>query len=235
MAHNTTLPRKPKFVRMEPPPMFLPNQSNEPAPPKEKIQKLSGCRDIQSQRRVKSNKLQQGVEPPSGNSKVLVHDLNRLEVDQHGNLPQASKNANRSVGVGVTAAGSQKFVSKLSLSNQTSKSTRSTLVPHKESKDIKEFKAHKESKEPREHREPKEPKKHKDSNEPKETKVKGESKSLSHRHTTSRSKSYFDKYLKFAFDLSTPEGVKQLEAHFFPNQPSEQNPLSTGNSSQRQE
>lgn len=29
-------------------------------------------------------------------------------------------------------------------------------------------------------------------------------------------KIFFDKYLKFAYDLSTPDGVRQLEAHFFP-------------------
>jgi len=31
-------------------------------------------------------------------------------------------------------------------------------------------------------------------------------------------KVFFDKYLKFAYDLSTPTGVRQLEEHFFPNQ-----------------
>lgn len=30
-------------------------------------------------------------------------------------------------------------------------------------------------------------------------------------------KIFFDKYLKFAYDLSTPDGVRQLEAHFFPS------------------
>ncbi|EDV99345.1 uncharacterized protein LOC6566551 [Drosophila grimshawi] len=30
------------------------------------------------------------------------------------------------------------------------------------------------------------------------------------------SKVFFDKYLKFAYDLSKPDGVRQLEAHFFP-------------------
>ncbi|KAH8392816.1 hypothetical protein KR215_001855, partial [Drosophila sulfurigaster] len=29
-------------------------------------------------------------------------------------------------------------------------------------------------------------------------------------------KVFFDKYLKFAYDLSTPSGVRQLEEHFFP-------------------
>ncbi|XP_017859437.1 PREDICTED: uncharacterized protein LOC108611360 [Drosophila arizonae] len=29
-------------------------------------------------------------------------------------------------------------------------------------------------------------------------------------------KIFFDKYLKFAYDLTTPDGVRQLEAHFFP-------------------
>ncbi|KAH8377301.1 hypothetical protein KR093_004746, partial [Drosophila rubida] len=31
-------------------------------------------------------------------------------------------------------------------------------------------------------------------------------------------KVFFDKYLKFAYDLSTPTGVRQLEEHFFPNE-----------------
>ncbi|XP_017847197.1 uncharacterized protein LOC108603151 [Drosophila busckii] len=31
-------------------------------------------------------------------------------------------------------------------------------------------------------------------------------------------KLFFDKYLKFAYDLSTPEGVRKLEAHFFPGE-----------------
>lgn len=29
-------------------------------------------------------------------------------------------------------------------------------------------------------------------------------------------KMFFDKYLKFAYDLSTPTGVRELEEHFFP-------------------
>ncbi|KAH8263540.1 hypothetical protein KR044_010262, partial [Drosophila immigrans] len=32
------------------------------------------------------------------------------------------------------------------------------------------------------------------------------------------SKLFFDKYLKFAYDLSTPTGVRQLEDHFFPKE-----------------
>ncbi|KAH8403396.1 hypothetical protein KR222_011860, partial [Zaprionus bogoriensis] len=32
-------------------------------------------------------------------------------------------------------------------------------------------------------------------------------------------KVFFDKYLKFAYDLSTPSGVRQLEEHFFPTDP----------------
>lgn len=32
-------------------------------------------------------------------------------------------------------------------------------------------------------------------------------------------KIFFDKYLKFAYDLSTPSGVRQLEEHFFPVDP----------------
>ncbi|KAL7740305.1 hypothetical protein ACLKA6_018751 [Drosophila palustris] len=31
-------------------------------------------------------------------------------------------------------------------------------------------------------------------------------------------KVFFDKYLKFAYDLSTPTGVRQLEEHFFPKE-----------------
>ncbi|EDW29258.1 GL18510 [Drosophila persimilis] len=43
-----------------------------------------------------------------------------------------------------------------------------------------------------------------------------------HRERNNKTKSFFDKYLKFAYDLSTPEGVRQLEAHFFPDQLAEE-------------
>lgn len=33
---------------------------------------------------------------------------------------------------------------------------------------------------------------------------------------TQNTKIFFDKYLKFAYDLSTPTGVRELEEHFFP-------------------
>ncbi|SPP79447.1 uncharacterized protein LOC117582579 [Drosophila guanche] len=49
----------------------------------------------------------------------------------------------------------------------------------------------------------------------KEVRAKPRSKSPSP-EKSNRNKSFFDKYLKFAYDLSTPEGVRQLEAHFFP-------------------
>ncbi|KRF98318.1 uncharacterized protein Dwil_GK27145 [Drosophila willistoni] len=38
--------------------------------------------------------------------------------------------------------------------------------------------------------------------------------------SNNHTKNFFDKYLKCAYDLSTPEGVRKLEAHFFP--PSEE-------------
>ncbi|BFF95881.1 uncharacterized protein DMAD_13189 [Drosophila madeirensis] len=49
----------------------------------------------------------------------------------------------------------------------------------------------------------------------KEVRAKPKSKSPSP-EKSNRNKSFFDRYLKFAYDLSTPEGVRQLEAHFFP-------------------
>ncbi|KAH8351990.1 hypothetical protein KR084_001007 [Drosophila pseudotakahashii] len=103
----------------------------------------------------------------------------------------------------------------------------------KEPKELKELREHRERKEPRDPKELKELKEPKDS---KDSKAKGADKSpnLSHRstrHSTNRTKNYFDKYLKFAFDLSTPDGVQKLENHFFPNQ----NPNATGSSNLKQE
>ncbi|EDV54539.2 uncharacterized protein LOC6548831 [Drosophila erecta] len=77
----------------------------------------------------------------------------------------------------------------------------------------------KELKEPKEPREPKQPM----PMESKDQKARCADKSpnitaRTARHNTNRTKNYFDKYLKFAFDLSTPEGIQKLEAHFFPDQ-----------------
>lgn len=57
---------------------------------------------------------------------------------------------------------------------------------------------------------------------PKESKT-PEKPEASHRQIRTKNQShntkvFFDKYLKFAYDLSTPTGVRQLEEHFFPNQ-----------------
>ncbi|EDW64469.1 uncharacterized protein [Drosophila virilis] len=52
-------------------------------------------------------------------------------------------------------------------------------------------------------------------------------------------KMFFDKYLKFAYDLSTPDGVRQLEAHFFPaevhqNKPNARKKSDSGDSTDKQ-
>ncbi|XP_064535157.1 uncharacterized protein LOC135426098 [Drosophila montana] len=59
------------------------------------------------------------------------------------------------------------------------------------------------------------------SKQPKETKSPDKAEPAAHRQIRTKNQShntkvFFDKYLKFAYDLSTPDGVRQLEAHFFP-------------------
>ncbi|XP_016931564.2 uncharacterized protein [Drosophila suzukii] len=253
MSHNPTLIRKAKSTRMDNPSMTQAyrQQVNEYGLPKEKIPKMSNVR------RTKTSK-QQVPEPP----KDIVHDMSRIS--NHFDMTQASKNAIRVAG-GGNAAVAPKYQSRVHLSDEPSKTVRppvttasfQKLTPKeikelKETKDIKVYKEPKEtrglkepkeSREHREHKEPKEsrePKELKELKEPKEPKTKGGDKSpnLSHRSTrssTNRTKNYFDKYLKFAFDLSTPEGVQKLEDHFFPNQSFGQNQNPTGSSNLKRE
>ncbi|KAH8317822.1 hypothetical protein KR074_011163 [Drosophila pseudoananassae] len=233
MAHNSSMFRKIKAPRTDLPSIYQhqPQPQDDMGPTREKAPKLNSSRDAYQLRRCKATKNFGVVEDSSKTSKVIVHDLNRMEVDQHIEVKNASKHTFRTMGGGgaaavsaTTASGSQKFQSKVSLTNQASKTTRSSIVtsnvkkqqhsPDMEYKDSKVIKEVKEIKESKEARGPKETKPHKD----KEAKTpKGNHSHRSSRHTTAnRTKTYFDKYLKFAFDLSTPEGVKQLEDHFFP-------------------
>ncbi|KAH8240888.1 hypothetical protein KR026_006836 [Drosophila bipectinata] len=237
MAHNASMLRKLKTPRTDLPSLYRlqPQPQDDMGPSREKIPKLNSSRDAYQLRRCKAIKNFGVVEDPAKTSKVIVHDLNQMEVDQHTELKNASKQTFRTMGGGgaaataaavsaTTASGSQKYQSKVSLSNQASKTTRSSIVtsnvkkqqhsPDTEYKDSKVTKEVKEIKESKEAREPKETKPHKD-NEAKSPR--GNHSHRSSRNTTAnRTKTYFDKYLKFAFDLSTPEGVKQLEDHFFP-------------------
>ncbi|KAH8325902.1 hypothetical protein KR067_009929 [Drosophila pandora] len=265
MAHNATMSRKSKALRTDLPSIYHQQPQTQPqddmGPPREKISKLNASRDVHHLRRCMTTK-HCVVDCSSKNSKVIVHDLNRMDVDQHIDLGHAAKHTFRTMGGGggaaaaaaaisaAAASGSQKYQSKVSLSKEASKTTRSSIAtssvkkqpasPAKDfrdlkvSKDVKEIKEFKELREAREH---KELKPHKD----KEIKeVKSPKGNHTHRHprhtTANRTKTYFDKYLKFAFDLSTPEGVKQLEDHFFPNpQPGDQNTLAPGDISQSAE
>lgn len=222
-------------------------------PPREKISKLNASRDVHHLRRCKTTKHCM-VECSSKNSKVIVHDLNRMDVDQHIDLGHAAKHTFRTMGGGggaaaaaaavsaAAASGSQKYQS--NPTKETSKTTRSSMAtsgvkkkpasPTKDYTDLKVSKDVKEFKELREAREHKESKPHKDKEIKEAKSPKGTHSHRHPRHTTAnRTKTYFDKYLKFAFDLSTPEGVKQLEDHFFPNpQPGDQNSLAPGDISQ---
>ncbi|XP_044251036.1 small ribosomal subunit protein bS6 [Drosophila takahashii] len=249
MAHNSTLIRKAKTTRLENPSIAQTyrQQVDEYGPSKDKISKVS------NNRRTKTSK-QQMPEPP----KDIIHNMSRMS--NPFDMAQSSKNAIRVAG-GGGAAVTSKYQSRVTLNSQPSKTVRPSvttasfqkLTPKeikelketkefkvfKEPKEIRCFKEPKELKELREHKEQKEPRELKEPKEPKETKdpkVKGADKSphLSHRstrHNTNRTKNYFDKYLKFAFDLSTPEGVKKLEDHFFPNQI----PNATGSLNPKQE
>lgn len=229
MAHNPTGTRKSKSTRFEHPSKT--HQVNDIEQPKEKVPRMTISRE--GHRRVKATS-QQVLDTPS---KIIVKDLHRLGVCQ---MVSVSKSQARATGGGTGAPGGQKYHRDPSLTPPSAKTTRSsvttasgqkltpkeslgfrTLTEHKDYKTLKEFK---ELKEPKPQKEPKEPQ------------AKGAEKSpnVSHRHSrhqAERTKNYFDKYLKFAFDLSTPEGVKQLEAHFFPDQ----DPSGAGTSTNRQD
>ncbi|KAH8249386.1 hypothetical protein KR032_009144 [Drosophila birchii] len=216
MAHNPpVVTRKTKSSRLGYSSRSLQITDNES--PKEKVPKMTSTRDVQTVRRAKAT----GQVAPNTATKTTATDLQRLGV-----CHIVGPFKTRVTGGGGGAAPGQKYHREQSHTPPTPKTTR-TIVTHpavpkltpkeiralREQVEVKDFKNTKEYKDVKEAKTPKEPK---------ETQAKGADKSpnLSHRHSrhqSDRTKNYFDKYLKFAFDLSTPEGVKQLEAHFFPD------------------
>ncbi|KAI8043093.1 hypothetical protein M5D96_004419 [Drosophila gunungcola] len=233
MAINAGLTRKTKCTRLENPPMsqsYRQQVNDDFGQPKEKIPKMS------NNRRNKSSK-QQVQDPPTTRTKAVGPDTNQMN---YFDQTRASKNPIRAVGGGGGAAVvAQKYQSRLDLNNQASKTIRppetSGSIQKLTLKEIREFKEPKLVKEPKETRELQETKEFKELKElrepqahkaPKDAreKVANKSPNRASRHNSNRTKNYFDKYLKFAFDLSTPEGVQQLDAHFFPNQSIGQDP-----------
>ncbi|XP_017043884.1 uncharacterized protein LOC108089913 [Drosophila ficusphila] len=248
MAQNIISTRKSKSTRLEMPPMSptYRQYDNDYGLPKDKIPKMS-------KRRSNKSSMQPFEEPP-----IFVNDKIKNHCDHlprpsknpikrtEGSVSMSSKYQSRDNMSNI----SSKTVDSSVTTGSFRKRTPNEIKEQKESKEIKvnkeakqiqdfrdtkefkEFKEHREhktGKEPRESKEPKEIKEHK------ESRVKGGAKSptISHRtsrHNTNHTKNYFDKYLKFAFDLTTPEGVRKLEEHFFPNQPLGQDPNATGSS-----
>ncbi|KAH8255326.1 hypothetical protein KR038_001115 [Drosophila bunnanda] len=216
MAHNpTVVTRKSKASRMVYPPRSQQVTDNEP--PKEKVPKISSPRDVQTVRRGKVT----GHMIPNIVTKTTANDLHRLGVCQM--IGQSKTQARVAGGGGGSAIQAQKHHREQLFIPASAKTTRSVVTTSTNQKLTP-----KESRALREQTEIKKTKEHKDLKEakalkvPKDPQAKGADKSpnLSHRHSrhqSDRTKNYFDKYLKFAFDLSTPEGVKQLEAHFFPD------------------
>nr|NP_610039.1 uncharacterized protein Dmel_CG15475 [Drosophila melanogaster]AAF53901.1 uncharacterized protein Dmel_CG15475 [Drosophila melanogaster] len=219
MAHNSTLQRKTKLTRLENP-LVAPTyqqQGNGCGLAKEKVPKMN------AKRFTRPSKTQAAEPAP----KDTIHD--NAKICNHFDLCRASKNPIRAAGGGNTQVVS-KYQSAVSVSNQPVRSTvpRAThpkLAPKEVRearelifKDLKEARA---AKEPKDFRHVKETKDQQDPKEPKEPKVPKEPKDLKAsgaRQNINRTKNYFDKYLKFAFDLSTPDGIQKLEDHFFPNQ-----------------
>ncbi|KAH8281422.1 hypothetical protein KR054_000405 [Drosophila jambulina] len=213
MAHNSTvLTRKSKSSRTGYASRSQQITDNEP--PKEKVPKMTSTRDVRGK-------------VPTTATKITATDLHRLGVCQ---MVSPSKTPGRAAGGGGGGATpGQKYHREQSYTSSPPKTTRATstaqkLTP-KESRAVREqteFKDFKSTKEYKDLKEAKAFKEVKAFKEPKDLQPKGADRSpnLSHRHArhqSDRTKNYFDKYLKFAFDLSTPEGVKQLEAHFFPD------------------
>ncbi|XP_017120655.1 uncharacterized protein LOC108141687 [Drosophila elegans] len=228
--------RKAKCTRLENPPMsqsYRQQVNDDFGQPKEKVPKMS------NNRRNKSSK-QQVQDPPTTRTKAVGPDTNQMN---YFDLTRASKNPIRAFGGGGGAAVvAQKYQSRLDLNNQTSKTIRPPVttgsIQKLTPKEIREFRESKELKsamEPKETRELQETKEFKELKElrepqahkaPKDAreKVANKSPNRASRHNSNKTKNYFDKYLKFAFDLSTPEGVQKLDAHFFPNQSIGQDP-----------
>ncbi|KAH8367026.1 uncharacterized protein LOC110187315 [Drosophila serrata] len=213
MAHNpTVVTRKSKSSRMVYPPRT--QQVTDIETPKEKVPKISTPRDVQTVRR---SKVTSQIIPNIVN-KTTVKDVHRLGVCQM--VSHSKTQARVAGGGGGGATQGQKHHREQSYIPASPKTTRSVVttpaVQKSTPKESRALKEQTEIKNNKEHKDLKEAKAHK------EPQPKGADKSpnLSHRHSrhqSERTKNYFDKYLKFAFDLSTPEGVKQLEAHFFPN------------------
>ncbi|XP_017022084.1 uncharacterized protein [Drosophila kikkawai] len=216
MAHNATVvTRKSKSSRMVYPSRTL--QVTDTEPPKDKVPKMTSTRDVQTVRRAKVS----SPIVPDAATKINVNDLHRLGICQ---MVSPSKTQTRAAGGGgLVAIPGQKYHREQPYTPPPQKTTRSAatnsavqkLTP-KESRTVREQTELKDLKNSKVYRDPKEAKPIK------EPQPKGADKTphASHRHSrhqSDRTKTYFDKYLKFAFDLSTPEGVKQLEAHFFPD------------------
>ncbi|EDX05629.1 protein spalten [Drosophila simulans] len=220
MAHNSTLQRKAQNSGMTP---TFPQLGNGCGLAKEKVPKMS------TKRLTRPSKNQAGEPAP----KDTIHDNARI--CNYFDLTRASKNPIRAAGGGNTQV-APKYQVAVSVSNAPVRSTvpRATApnLASKEVRDCKEtreliFKDLKDAraamepkdfrhvKEPKDQKEPKEPKEPKAPKEPKESK---DLKGNVARQNPNRTKNYFDKYLQFAFDLSTPDGVQKLEDHFFPNQ-----------------
>ncbi|XP_016976006.1 uncharacterized protein LOC108042303 [Drosophila rhopaloa] len=257
MAHNAALTRKAKSTRLENPPMSQTyrQQANDVGMPKEKVPKMS------NNRRNKSSK-QQVQDSPTTQSKAVGQmshfDLTRASKNpiraaggggaaavapKYQSKVNLSNQQSKTLRTPVLSTGrAQKLTPKEIKEFRETEEFKMLNEPKeiRELKEAREFRDFKELKEAKEHKtlhEPKESKEHKES---KDSRLRGAPKSpnLSHRnsrHNSNRTKNYFDKYLKFAFDLSTPDGVQKLEAHFFPNQSFEQAPNTTGNLNFRRE
>ncbi|XP_039481760.1 chromodomain-helicase-DNA-binding protein 7 [Drosophila santomea] len=235
MAFNSAPHRKAKPTRLKNP-LVIPTyqqQGTDCGLAKEKVPKMG------SKRGTRNGALSK-AQAPEPTSKDTIHDMTRI--NNHIDLAQASKNPIRAAG-GGNAQVAPRYQSAGNVGSQPLNTVRSS-VPRsshpkpspketrdcKETKELvfkdpKEMRAPKEPKSFRHFKEPKDQKETKESKEPmesKDQKAKGADKSpnITHRtarHNTNRTKNYFDKYLKFAFDLSTPEGVQKLDAHFFPD------------------
>ncbi|XP_016963282.1 translation initiation factor IF-2 [Drosophila biarmipes] len=256
MSHNSAATRKAKSTRLENPSLTQAHrqQVKDYGVPKEKIPKMSNSR------RTRTSK-HQVPEPPKDidqhmsqlckHFEVAQASKNSIRVAGGGNAAVAPKYQSR---VNLNNQPS-KLVRPSVTSTSLLKPTPKEIKEFRETKDIaivkepRETRGLKEAKESREARDYREPKDYKEAREPrdpkelkesKDPKAKAAEKSPSHSHrstrsSTNRTKNYFDKYLKFAFDLSTPEGVQKLEDHFFPNQSFGQSQNPSGNSNLKRE
>ncbi|XP_017082360.2 uncharacterized protein LOC108115435 [Drosophila eugracilis] len=225
MANNSSMIHKTKSSRLENPSIAqtYKRQVNQYGLVQEKIPKMS------NNRRTKSSK-QLVPEPSTSHNKDITHkkgtiqDISRishrLESASVAPKPQTRVTLNnqpsKAAPLPVTKPSSQKLTPREI--GELKETTKIKLF-----KDLKEIRGINEPKKFKELREYKESRELKDLKGTKDVKLKGVDKPAnpghrSTRHNSNRTNNFFDKYLKFAFDLSTPEGVKKLEEHFFPNQ-----------------